>query len=273
KNDLFLDSIPAEHLSLKLTQNPYFQKQHSDYWRINGLVINDYDLFVCTGGTAEFRQGDKPVFLKEGEAILIHPHIPVYAEHRGDLTFTAMAQHFTLNIFGDLNFFSLVNLRNHIRFSDWTYVKTIHNRYKKLYGKKEKNIEWNSLFQLILMEFIYDAYSGEKNERSRTDSFILDMLGLFRSCFRDNDIVARACSLSPYSRDHTTRLFRKQVGISPLQYLINYKLSMARDNLQRNMSVKETAIACGFPDQLYFSRIFRKYTGMSPSEFKSRFVQ
>ncbi len=72
------------------------------------------------------------------------------------------------------------------------------------------------------------------------------------------------------SEDYLTRIFKKELGLSPWDYLNRYKVWLA-GRLLRNtgMSVNEVSIATGFQDQAYFCRVFKKIKGYSPSRLRS----
>lgn len=69
------------------------------------------------------------------------------------------------------------------------------------------------------------------------------------------------------SRVTLYRLFKSKTGISHKQYLLNYRIEQAKLLLRMGTSVKNTAASCGFNDSFYFSRVFKEYTGSSPSRY------
>ena len=80
--------------------------------------------------------------------------------------------------------------------------------------------------------------------------------------------LAARCGLS---RSHFNTLFRKEFGVSPLAYLSSLRLRAARRLLQDpHLPVGEVAERSGFVDPNYFSRAFRRSTGMMPLEFRRR---
>ncbi len=78
--------------------------------------------------------------------------------------------------------------------------------------------------------------------------------------------IAKKVSLSP---EHFHRLFYKVFHITPFRYIISRRMTKARQLLtEARYSVSEVAEKCGYEDPFYFSRVFRKYYGFSPTEGK-----
>lgn len=70
------------------------------------------------------------------------------------------------------------------------------------------------------------------------------------------------------SRSHLYRLFVQHISIPPNEYLVRYRVNKAAALLETGkLTVGETAYSTGFSDQLYFSRVFKKYMGMPPSRY------
>ncbi|ATF16010.1 Fe3+-hydroxamate ABC transporter substrate-binding protein [Brevibacillus brevis X23] len=65
------------------------------------------------------------------------------------------------------------------------------------------------------------------------------------------------------------RTFKAQLAVGPIDYLIQVRIQKAQELLrQTNLGLKEVAESVGYTDSYYFSRIFKKYTGFSPSMYK-----
>lgn len=270
KNVNFLDSIPPESLNLTLTNEPFFQNQHRDYWNIENMMVTEYDFIICIAGCAEFYINDETILLTEGSALLVPPNRPFSAEHKGDDYFVAVAQHFELKVFGDLDFFKLIKYSNYLSFSNWDYIKTVLVRYKDLSSSQTRKFEQHALFNIILSQFIYAAFRFSQIDRSRDYAFIFQMLDHIQNHFIKEDVLQTALQFSPYSRDYTSKKFRKVIGYSPKQYIIKTRLNFARNLLLQDITIKEAAYQCGFNDELYFSRIFKKYIHMSPKEYRKQ---
>ncbi len=74
------------------------------------------------------------------------------------------------------------------------------------------------------------------------------------------------------SKQMMIRYFREAFGKTPVAYVIEYKVDKIKQMLMTypEVSIKELCGEFGFDDQCYFSRIFRKVTGESPSAYRSR---
>ena len=83
------------------------------------------------------------------------------------------------------------------------------------------------------------------------------------------DDLCRHCSIS---KSQLTRYFKEIFGKTPVQYIIELKLNSAKELFLNSpqLSIKNVANELGFEDQHYFSRIFTKYMGETPSEYKYR---
>lgn len=78
--------------------------------------------------------------------------------------------------------------------------------------------------------------------------------------------IARQVGIEPA---YLCRVFHRQWGISPGQFLTRQKLeNAARQLTSTSRAVKEVAAAVGFEDPLHFSRNFRRHFGVSPTDFR-----
>lgn len=82
------------------------------------------------------------------------------------------------------------------------------------------------------------------------------------------DDVSRMVDISPY---YFSKLFKQEVGENFIEYLTEVRMKHARHLLEDpKYSIKEVCVMSGYGDPNYFSRIFKKYEGMTPSEYRER---
>ena len=78
--------------------------------------------------------------------------------------------------------------------------------------------------------------------------------------------IAKSVNLS---QNHLCKLFKKVLNCSIKNYLIEYRLNIAKNLLsQTDHSITEIANAVGFDDSMYFSQVFRKHINHTPTEFR-----
>jgi transcriptional regulator GlxA family with amidase domain len=71
------------------------------------------------------------------------------------------------------------------------------------------------------------------------------------------------------SKNYLSEIFRHELGLSPWDYLTRLRLQKAKELLcSTGDSITTVAAQTGFDDSAYFSRVFRKNTGMSPQEYR-----
>jgi AraC-like DNA-binding protein len=104
--------------------------------------------------------------------------------------------------------------------------------------------------------------SGPQAWLNRAIDFMHDRLG---SEISMDDVAAAA----GFSKGHFQRRFRDAVGETPNAYLNRIRLERAAAYLRESpIPVSDIATAVGFPDQRYFSRVWRKAYGLSPTRFR-----
>lgn len=81
--------------------------------------------------------------------------------------------------------------------------------------------------------------------------------------------LAQMCHMSEVS---FRKKFRQYAGVAPSVYILKQKLQRAKRLLRSGLySIAETAQAVGFEDPSYFSKVFKKHTGMLPGEYMRRY--
>ncbi len=83
--------------------------------------------------------------------------------------------------------------------------------------------------------------------------------------------LAEQCSLSP---SQYGRLFKRVMACTPVTYLLEKRISYARQLLTHtDIKVSDVALKTGFNNFSYFNRCFRRYLGITPSEYRQKIQQ
>ena len=112
---------------------------------------------------------------------------------------------------------------------------------------------------------------GEKKKIPSRQYRIGDAIFLIeRDFFKALTIDDMAQSVN-MSRRNFCRYFRRTTGTSPLQYLLSVRINRAVEMLRStDLSIEEIAIKCGFNDENYFRKVFKKIKHESPGKFRKK---
>ena len=263
-----LERIVPQTAKLIINHPPYWQRQDPSTWRISPRTQTDYDLFICFSGSVRFHIGADVYDIRPQSAVLVPPRIRVSATSTTDDEFIGVAQHFDLLIFNTIDYFSLMEYDPLIHFSDWKFIKRLCDEYWSAWQTPTHRLYRHSLFRVIISRYIQHAYRADAVITDNTFGFLLDVLTCIDEHFRDHDVLERAFRNAPFVYDYGASLFRKTVGTSPQKYIMRKRLSHAKCLLEYGHRVKDTAHESGFRDEYYFSRLFKKYEGITPREYR-----
>ena len=96
--------------------------------------------------------------------------------------------------------------------------------------------------------------------------------GILHHSFSERNIsVETLAERLGISSGYLNSLFRAAFGKSVYQYLVEHRVRIAGELLEMtNKPIRRICLEVGYDDPLYFSRIFKKYTGVTPSEFRRK---
>lgn len=131
-------------------------------------------------------------------------------------------------------------------------------------GKFGYRLETRALFYEILHRLTVNARMlSEKNSRSDIGRAIL----FLENNYLSDVTVERLADMANVGECMFRRTFKAEKGMSPVRYRNLLRLKKAREMLESGeFSVLETAMAVGFDDTGYFSKLFKREFGMNPSE-------
>ena len=126
----------------------------------------------------------------------------------------------------------------------------------------------NALTESVLLHslsYINDIEENNFKDRDRFEGII----EYIDNNFTDPGIsIAKIADTFFYNKKYLSSLFVKRTGVKFTDYLnnlrIQYAIKLIKDNIS---SVSEIALKCGFTDPFYFSKVFKKITNKTPTEF------
>lgn len=126
-----------------------------------------------------------------------------------------------------------------------------------------------ALLVLILVRLRRKAAGQLKKPTEATPERISRSLAYIHKHYSQAITVRDLAELEHLSASRYSALFRACMGQSPQSFIIDLRLRMAIELLQRtDLTVKQVAHTVGYDDQLYFSRLFRSRRGVAPSHYQ-----
>ena len=132
---------------------------------------------------------------------------------------------------------------------------------------KASSVFYEILYRLSLPE--QQKYSSAKN------SDVIDSaVKTIEASYSDHTFkIASLYEAHGISSVYFCKLFKQLKGVTPSEYLASVRLEKAKEVLLCGYSVSESASIVGFADPLYFSKFFRKHTGMPPTLYVESFTE
>lgn len=131
-----------------------------------------------------------------------------------------------------------------------------------------RNIELvNIKMQELLCSFIYHE---ELYPSYYTTDYISSSIKFMKENLDHSYSIHELASKLNYSVSHYSDLFKKKTGCSPIHYFNQLKIQKSCQFLYfTDLNIKEICVKTGFEDPYYFSRMFKKLMGLSPSKYRS----
>ncbi len=123
------------------------------------------------------------------------------------------------------------------------------------------------LFELVLK--MHSALCTEHPLRNSGGSIIKDAVEYIDCNYMQDITLPQLAELSGVSVQHFCRCFKAKMGMRPVEYIAQRRLSQSKMLLMdSDKSISEIAQMVGYSGVTYFGMVFRKYEGISPTEFR-----
>lgn len=271
----FTECIVPNTLSIKSLYTSFAATRAANY-RFGGEIHNFWEAVFVTSGKIGVCSETEIISLEKGDCIL---HAPmefhsIWTEGQdtaGIIVISFQTENpvsLEQNIFSlpESELFTITRLQNNIK-------ECFDNPSIAVRGIKENHmpdaeicIKELEAFFLKMISF-HKKPAPVKKENSSKGALLFADVVYFLSNNIDLDLnmdeIAEKCNVS---RSNLKKLFAKYLGMGVMHYFTMMKVRRAEEYLKSGMSVKECAAKLNFCDQNYFSTVYKKYLGFSPSE-------
>ena len=249
-------------------------------WVAEKHIHNFTEIFCITNGSGVFHLNNSAVKLEQGDLFILAPYI----EHFESTTNPQGFDYIVIGVEG-IQFFESGEKRTHYeteqRVEEYQHIKKFakinellnyyYNVEKELRGLDEdSNLAANNYLSLMLLFIKRETkLSFVSSEYSKYSKHVAAAKQYIDSYFCEDitvEVLAQKVFICKYYLIHH---FKKQTGMSPINYLIKVRLSHAKTVLENfDHAVNDVSKLCGFNNPTYFSSSFKKLTGLSPTEYR-----
>ena len=240
-------------------------------------TISDYELIVVTEGSLFMSHG-QDFEVESGQVLLIEKGVIHGGNKVSNNTF------FWLHFMGEvLSFETEKAAREHcLNNEKWIFlpqyfgVKDI-DRLTVMLGEinhyrfeVEKSLVRDYLTAAFIAELSFQY--GESFSAYSEDKRFSEILGYVNLNISKNFSVGELAERFSYNTKYLSSLFKKFTGKTPVAYVTERKIELAKRLLvSSNESVKSIAKEIGFVDEYYFMKVFKRYTNMTPKNYRNTF--
>ncbi|MFS0722954.1 helix-turn-helix domain-containing protein [Paenibacillus sp. 1P07SE] len=166
-------------------------------------------------------------------------------------------------------------LRPVLHHADIRRIRVLYDRIRLAFltidSPMMADLEAGGQLRLLLRQFgtvpvDYHPVSG--NRQSDMERQISQMAMWLSLQYDQNLSIAQIAKTLGYHRTHLSKMFKQVTGHSPSQYLYRVRMQRAESLLGSELTIGQVASSVGFPDPLYFSKQFRRWSGLTPTAYR-----
>lgn len=237
-------------------------------------VRNNYVLHYITHGTGTFYYNHENFALEAGDLFLLKPNeMTYYVANSSDPW-----SYYWIGISGtkleDLFSLSKINETAILKYSQSKKTKTIGKLIKEIVLQTESNLTQLDYIKAYsyLYSIMYElgkAYPNPLRENKIKHDYFSQIKNYIDQNYHNNiDIQSIADQLN-INRSYLSVLFKKHIGLSPKKYMMDVRMKRASQLLfATKMTINEIAFSVGYNDQVTFSKAFKNYFLLTPSQYR-----
>lgn len=252
------------------------RQKHEQSYVLDDRILTAHNLIYVTRGRAAWVFDDTQYPLAAGDLLIVPPGVWHHA-HSITRRITLGSTHITANLPGGGDALDALNppTTRHVKHGSYLdgYLRGMMAEYDRpdqspelRWQQARRVAQWS---QLIVPQMLNDDLAAGRLTLPAIDPMVGQIMRLIEQRLSKPVSAAELADTSGYSRQHLGRLFRKVLGITPMQYQQHLRLERAQQLLREGtLTVAAVAHALGYDDPYFFSRQFKKHIGLSPTDWQ-----
>ncbi|MEK5083560.1 bacillibactin transport transcriptional regulator Btr [Bacillus sp. FSL H8-0515] len=153
-----------------------------------------------------------------------------------------------------------------------SHIENLATRLQELVALWNESSQFSQLKCVIeVQSLIYDLFTASLSDQTDTHSAIEKTKQYIETHSDKKITLAQLSQMAGISAKHYSVTFKKWTGQSVTEFITNTRITKAKRLMARsNCKLKEIAHQTGYQDEFYFSRIFKKHTGCSPTSYMKK---
>lgn len=246
----------------------------SGQWHLTRQNYHQIALELELENEVVYIQEDRKIILSPGELYLTRPGDTVIMRNSG----SAPARQLQLLIFGGNAHIMMDSLKisRGMKFSfspeGTVYIRGRMEQFFSLLHEKNLAESWtNSLLCHELLLFLADHINKNQHELKAIPLPVMKLLKIMDSEYEQHNSIEYLAQESGVSVRSIFRLFKEYIGVTPYAYWQRQRMEKAKYLLKNSSeSIKEIAEKLGFRNALYFSTVFARSVGLTPSAYRKK---
>ena len=244
-------------------------------WRPRGRL--DFQLLYIAAGKAHFHINGKEEIVTAGHMVLYRPKEPQKYEYYAEDQTEVYWVHFTgSNVTNILRSYGLTKDKKIFYCgSGLEYQNHFRSMIQELQMCKD---DYSEMLEIHLRQIFIKLHRYFNTVSKVNNSQIAEEIDKATLYFTEH--YNRNICIEEYAKKHHMstswfiRNFKQYTGITPMQYILSIRIYNAEILLQNeHYNITEISNIIGYDNPLYFSRIFKKTKGISPSEYRKNIAQ
>ncbi len=169
-----------------------------------------------------------------------------------------------------------LNYQNYFFYNNVELATTINKLIKEFMSTSiTKDILADLTLQELLIRIIQTQTAKAINDGVFTDpkNPITPVIEFIRLNLKENINMKNLSEKASMSSASFYRLFKRELGMSPIEFIIGEKIRCAKQLLKNpSIQINEVCYLSGFEDSNYFIRLFKKYEGITPKQYQLLYV-
>ena len=225
-----------------------------------------YLMYVYSGKLTMYNDGT-PVEIPNGSLVLFNSHQAYRYTYAGGEELSYFWVHFTGS--------EAAHRLSEYKIFPFPTVQTvgikssIANRFATIFEVFSKKETFYERELSALLERLLITASRAINVRGERTAALGAALKYIGAHYIEEIRISELARLEHLSTSRFNALFKEQTGISPIKYIINLRMSSAKDLLlSTNLPISQIGILSGYNDPQFFSKAFKRHVGLAPMEYR-----